>query len=86
MAALAPLPAIGLIGNPEVVSVAKYADARLRAVLDEFERDEVVASSHRSHSRRGAKAAIGLAASLPTPTMRREAASCSKASAMHEHE
>lgn len=38
VAAMAPLPAMGLIGNPDVVSVAKEADARLRAALDELER------------------------------------------------
>lgn len=38
VAAMAPLPAMGLIGNPDVVSVAKEADARLRAALDQVER------------------------------------------------
>ena len=43
VAAMAPLPAMGLIGNPDVVSVAKEADARLRAALDTLERGEAVA-------------------------------------------
>jgi len=38
VAAMAPLPAMGLIGNPDVVAVAKEADARLRAALDHLER------------------------------------------------
>lgn len=37
VAAMAPLPAMGLIGNPDVVSVAKEADARLRAALARLE-------------------------------------------------
>lgn len=39
VAAMAPLPAMGLIGNPDVVSVAKEADARLRAALARLEAD-----------------------------------------------
>jgi uncharacterized protein (DUF302 family) len=35
--AMAPLPAMGLIGNPDVVAVAKEADARLRAALARLE-------------------------------------------------
>jgi uncharacterized protein (DUF302 family) len=38
VAAMAPLPAMGLIGNPEVVAVAQEADARLRSALVEVER------------------------------------------------
>jgi uncharacterized protein (DUF302 family) len=38
VAAMAPLPAMGLVGNPEVAAVAAEADARLRAALDEIER------------------------------------------------
>jgi hypothetical protein len=34
---MAPLPAMGLIGNPEVVSVARDADAKLRAALKTLE-------------------------------------------------
>ncbi len=45
VAAMAPLPAMGLIGNPDVVAVAKEADARLRAALDELERGEAAASA-----------------------------------------
>lgn len=38
VAAMAPLPAMGLVGNVEVASVAREADARLRAALQEIER------------------------------------------------
>jgi uncharacterized protein (DUF302 family) len=38
VAAMAPLPAMGLIANPEVVGVAREADARLRAALERLER------------------------------------------------
>jgi uncharacterized protein (DUF302 family) len=38
VAAMAPLPAMGLIGNPDIIAVAKEADARLRAALDRLER------------------------------------------------
>ncbi len=41
VAAMAPLPAMGLIGNPAVVAVAKEADARLRAALARLEADAV---------------------------------------------
>ncbi len=41
VAAMAPLPAMGLIGNPAVVAVAKEADARLRAALAKLEADAV---------------------------------------------
>ena len=37
VAAMAPLPAMGLIGNPDVVAVAQEADARLRAALARLE-------------------------------------------------
>jgi uncharacterized protein (DUF302 family) len=40
VAAMAPLPAMGLIGNPAIVSVAKEADAKLRAALGEVERSQ----------------------------------------------
>lgn len=43
VAAMAPITAMGLIGNPDVVSVAKEADARLRAALAEIERGGPVA-------------------------------------------
>lgn len=45
VAAMAPLPAMGLIGNPDVVAVAKEADARLRAALDELERGGTVTAA-----------------------------------------
>jgi uncharacterized protein (DUF302 family) len=35
VAAMAPLPAMGMIGNPELESVAAEADARLRKALEE---------------------------------------------------
>ena len=35
--AMAPLPAMGLVGNPEVEAVAREADGRLRAALGELE-------------------------------------------------
>lgn len=38
VAAMAPLPAMGLVGNPDVVSVAREADAKLRSALDRLER------------------------------------------------
>jgi uncharacterized protein (DUF302 family) len=37
VAAMAPLPAMGLVGNPDVVAVAREADARLRAALARLE-------------------------------------------------
>lgn len=37
VAAMAPLPAMGLVGNPDVEAVAKEADARLRAALARLE-------------------------------------------------
>jgi uncharacterized protein (DUF302 family) len=37
VAAMAPLPAMGLIGNPEVVAVARDADAKLRSALGRLE-------------------------------------------------
>lgn len=39
VAAMAPLPAMGLVGNPDVAAVAKEADARLRAALERLERE-----------------------------------------------
>jgi hypothetical protein len=39
---MAPLPAMGLVGNPDVAAVAKEADARLRAALDRLERGEAM--------------------------------------------
>lgn len=45
VAAMAPLPAMGLVGNPEVVLVAKEADARLRAALSEIERGGAAGSA-----------------------------------------
>lgn len=47
VAAMAPLPAMGLIGNPDVVSVAKEADSRLRAVLTELERGAAIPAAGR---------------------------------------
>ena len=39
VAAMAPLAALGIVGdNPALVEVARDADARLRAALDEVER------------------------------------------------
>ena len=37
VAAMAPLPAMSLIGNPKVVAVAKEADAKLRSALARVE-------------------------------------------------
>ncbi|MEZ5420779.1 MAG: DUF302 domain-containing protein [Vicinamibacterales bacterium] len=37
VAAMAPLPAMGIIGNPELVAVAAEADTRLRAALTHLE-------------------------------------------------
>jgi uncharacterized protein (DUF302 family) len=37
VAAMAPLPAMGLVGNADVAAVAKEADARLRAALHHLE-------------------------------------------------
>jgi len=45
VAAMAPLPAMGLVGNAEVESVAKEADARLRTALQEVERGGAVAAA-----------------------------------------
>ncbi|MGE0363495.1 MAG: DUF302 domain-containing protein [Vicinamibacterales bacterium] len=45
VAAMAPLPAMGLVGNAEVESVATEADARLRAALQEVERGGPVAAA-----------------------------------------
>ena len=39
VAAMAPLPAMGLIGNPELEAVAKEADTRLRAALNHLEQE-----------------------------------------------
>ncbi len=44
VAAMAPLPAMGLIGNPDVVAVATEADARLRAALHSLEPAQQVTS------------------------------------------
>jgi uncharacterized protein (DUF302 family) len=38
VAAMAPLPAMGLVGNPDIVAVAKEADSRLRAALEDLEK------------------------------------------------
>jgi uncharacterized protein (DUF302 family) len=45
VAAMAPLPAMGLVGNAEVESVAMEADARLRAAMREVERGGPVAAA-----------------------------------------
>jgi uncharacterized protein (DUF302 family) len=37
VAAMAPLPAMGMIGNPELESVAREADERLRRALERVE-------------------------------------------------
>ena len=37
VAAMAPLPAMGLVGNPAIVGVAKEADAKLRSALASLE-------------------------------------------------
>ena len=37
VAAMAPLPAMALVGNPEVVAVAEEADRRLRSALGRLE-------------------------------------------------
>jgi uncharacterized protein (DUF302 family) len=37
VAAMAPLPAMGMVGNPELEAVAAEADTRLRAALAELE-------------------------------------------------
>jgi uncharacterized protein (DUF302 family) len=39
VAAMAPLPAMGLVGNPDVEAVARDADARLRAALGHLEHE-----------------------------------------------
>src|SRR5687768_9784323 len=41
VAAMAPLPAMGIIGNPAVVGVAKDADAKLRSALTRLEQGAV---------------------------------------------
>ena len=38
LAAMAPLPAMGIVGNPELQGVAKEADSRLRRALNHVER------------------------------------------------
>lgn len=38
VAAMAPLPAMGIIGNRELEDVAREADARLRRVIEQLER------------------------------------------------
>ena len=38
VAAMAPLPTIGMIGNPELEGVAREADAKLRRALEAVER------------------------------------------------
>lgn len=38
VAAMAPLPAMGMIGNPELESVAREADQRLRRALERLEK------------------------------------------------
>jgi len=45
VAAMAPLPAMGLVGNAEVESVAQEADARLRAALHDVERGGPMAAA-----------------------------------------
>lgn len=42
VAAMAPLPAMGLIGNAEVADVAKEADTRLRSALHRLEHEAAV--------------------------------------------
>lgn len=37
VAAMAPLPAMGIVGNKDLVDVAKEADARLRGALERLE-------------------------------------------------
>lgn len=39
VAAMAPLPAMGMIGNPELESVAREADERLRRALERLEKE-----------------------------------------------
>jgi uncharacterized protein (DUF302 family) len=54
VAAMAPLPAMGIVGNPELQGVAKEADARLRAALARLEaapRPEVRGSERTAASR-----------------------------------
>ncbi len=41
VAAMAPLPVMGMIDNPDVEAVAKEADARLRAALESLEQTAV---------------------------------------------
>jgi uncharacterized protein (DUF302 family) len=43
VAAMAPLPAMGLVGNPAVEDVAKEADARLRSALATLEQGTAAA-------------------------------------------
>jgi uncharacterized protein (DUF302 family) len=44
VAAMAPLSAMELVGNPDVAAVAKEADARLRAALRRLERETSAAA------------------------------------------
>ena len=39
VAAMAPLAAMGLVGNPDVTAVAKQADAKLRSALTRLEQE-----------------------------------------------
>ena len=39
VAAMAPLPAMGIIGNPELEHVAREADERLRRAIERLERE-----------------------------------------------
>ena len=39
VAAMAPLPAMGIVGNADLVGVAREADAKLRAALTRVERE-----------------------------------------------
>ena len=39
VAAMAPLPAMGIIGNPELEHVAREADGRLRRAIERLERE-----------------------------------------------
>jgi len=48
VAAMAPLPAMGLIGNPEVETVARDADARLRAALGRLEHESARHAGHQA--------------------------------------
>lgn len=46
VAALAPIPTMGLVGNPELEPIAREADSRLRAALAHLKEESVAAGQH----------------------------------------